>query len=468
MAILFRPEAGVAADFIPFYWEGKYHLFYLLARDPAHGEGIPWVHLVTEDFVNFEDWGVAIPAGGVEDQDLHIFTGSVLAHEGGFTIYYTGDNGHFREQDRPAEIIMRATSPDLRTWTKDPDFGLAAPAEMGYEPHDWRDPFVFWNAEAGEYWMLLAARRTVGPERQRGCVALMTSPDQQIWSLRAPFWDPGQYITHECPDLFRQGNWWYLVYSTYSERQVTHYRMARSLAGPWQCPADDVFDARPYYAAKTAGDGDRRYVFGWLATRAEDSDEGAWGWGGDLVVHEAVARPDGTFAVRMPETVAAAFTTTHGLTPQPVWGGWQTDSEACVADATARHSIFSLGELPEECLVEATVTFEAATAACGLQLRMDPAANRYYQLRLEPSRQRVVMDRWPRPADQPFMLERPLALTAGEPVRLRVLVSGTCVVVYVNDEIALSSRMYNHRDGHLGLFVTEGQARFENVTIKTR
>ena len=62
----------------------------------------------------------------------------------------------------------------------------------------------------------------------------------------------GLYFTHECPDLFRMGEWWYLVFSEFSERCVTRYRMARSLAGPWLAPAEDTFDGRAFYAAKTA------------------------------------------------------------------------------------------------------------------------------------------------------------------------------------------------------------------------
>lgn len=27
--VFYRPADGVAADFIPFYWNGEYHLFYL-------------------------------------------------------------------------------------------------------------------------------------------------------------------------------------------------------------------------------------------------------------------------------------------------------------------------------------------------------------------------------------------------------------------------------------------------------
>ena len=65
------------------------------------------------------------------------------------------------------------------------------------------------------------------------------------------------------------------------------------------------------------------------------------------------------------------------------------------------------------------------------------------------------------------MLERPLAIKAGLPIRLRVIVSGTCLVVYVNDSVALSCRMYDHRAGQLGLFVTEGEARFSRISVRT-
>ncbi|MFH1084266.1 MAG: GH32 C-terminal domain-containing protein, partial [Chloroflexota bacterium] len=90
----------------------------------------------------------------------------------------------------------------------------------------------------------------------------------------------------------------------------------------------------------------------------------------------------------------------------------------------------------------------------------------YYQLRLEPANQRLVVDRWPRPGDQSFLLERPLALAPDRPVRLRVLVDGTCLVAYANDAVALSCRMYDHRQGRLGLFVSEGAARFQRPTLR--
>jgi len=468
MAIFYRPEDGAAADFIPFYWDGAYHLFYLKDyRNPeAHGEGTPWWHLVTRDFVTFEDWGEALPRGETGTQDQWVFTGSVIEQNGLFHIYYTGHNGHLKEQGQPAQAIMRASSPDLRTWTKDEDFRFFAPA--GYESDDWRDPFLFRNEAVGEYWMLLAARKPAGPSRHRGVTALASSPDLREWEVRAPFWEPDLYITHECPDLFRIGDWWYLVYSTFSDRFVTHYRMSRSLAGPWLAPANDTFDGRAYYAAKTAGDESRRFVFGWLPSREGEKDDGGWQWGGELVVHEIMQQADGTLAVRMPRPILSQFNTLTVSAPVPLLGTWKRVGNIFTAAAVGRFSALAYGAMPEECLIEMTLRYQPGTLGCGVMLRAADDMESYYQVRLEPGNGRLVIDRWPRPGDQAFMLERPLATQPGQPVNLRLLVSGSNLVVYADDRVALSCRMYDHRQGNLDLFVTEGEATFLGVTMKTR
>ena len=67
---------------------------------------------------------------------------------------------------------------------------------MGYEPIAWRDAFVFRNEEAGEFWMLITARKaSSGPVQKRGCVALAVSKDLKQWTLREPLWAPEQYDT---------------------------------------------------------------------------------------------------------------------------------------------------------------------------------------------------------------------------------------------------------------------------------
>ncbi|MBZ0288496.1 MAG: hypothetical protein K8I30_12840, partial [Anaerolineae bacterium] len=66
--------------------------------------------------------------------------------------FYTGHNPHFRAAGKPEQAVMHATSPDLVTWTKDPANPILFSDFERYEPHDWRDPFVFWNDEAREWW----------------------------------------------------------------------------------------------------------------------------------------------------------------------------------------------------------------------------------------------------------------------------------------------------------------------------
>lgn len=464
----YRPEGAWAADFIPFYKDGRYHLFYLLDwRDPARqGEGTPWYQISTEDFVQFAEHGEMLARGTQAEQDLYVFTGSVIEAEGQFHIFYTGHNPHFRREGRPEQGVMHAVSDDLLHWRKVPEETFFAPEDR-FEPHDWRDPFVFWNAEAEEYWMLLAARLKTGPSRRRGCTALCASKDLRHWEVRDPFWAPGLYFTHECPDLFRMGGWWYLIFSEFSERCVTRYRMSRSLQGPWTAPENDTFDGRAFYAAKTASDGERRFIFGWNPTREGEKDYRPWQWGGNLVVHEVVQEADGALSVRVPDRVAGAFDRQIPCRFQPGVGPCEIGQNAVRIAAPGSFGCASAGALPDRCKVEARVTFAESTRGCGLMLRSGADFESAYYVRLEPGRNRLVFDSWPRAGDVPHMaeLERPLALKPGEPVDFTVLIDGTVCEVYAGGRVALSARLYDLRQGEWGVFASEGEARFSALRL---
>jgi len=465
----YKPLNAWAADFIPFYWQGQFDLFYLLDwRDKANqGDGTPWHLVTTRDFVHFEEHGEMLPRGGHDDQDLWVFTGSVIQAEGKFHIYYTGHNSYYKVKYQPQEAIMHAVSDDLLTWRKVSGERFFAPGDR-YEKDDWRDSFVFWNNDEQEYWMLLAARLKSGPSRRRGCTALAVSKDLKSWSVREPFWTPGLYYTHECPDLFRMGDWWYLVYSTFTERSVTHYRMARGLQGPWLAPENDTFDGCAFYAAKTASDGNRRFIFGWNPTRTDSKDERSWNWGGNLVVHELLQENDGSLYVRPPQSITAAFSQRESVSLQPAVGTpAQITGQTAVLSGTDSFAAASAGPLPSRCMIQASLEFGPHTRGCGLALHMSDDFDTGYYVRLEPGRNRLVFDPWPRPGDVPFMveLERPITLQPGVPVNLTLLTDDTAFTVYANDKIAMSGRMYNHKAGNWGVFASEGSATFRNLSL---
>ena len=464
----YRPQGAWAADFIPFYKDGRFRLFYLLDWRDKHlqGEGTPWYQISTRDFVHFEEHGEMLARGNEDEQDLYVFTGSVMEAQGRYHIFYTGHNPYLRKRGKPEQGIMHAVSDDLLSWKKIPEETFFAPPDR-YEPHDWRDPFVFWNVEAGEYWMLLAARLKTGPSRRRGCTALCASKDLKKWEVREPFWTPGLYFTHECPDLFRMGEWWYLVYSTFTERMVTHYRMSKSLKGPWSAPENDTFDGRAFYAAKTASDGHRRFLFGWNPTRVGQRDDGEWQWGGNLVVHEIVQEADGTLSVKIPESVEAAFSRPLSFQMKKAIGICEVKENSATIVAPDSFACTVAGNLPRAVKIDATVDFKANTRGCGIMLRASEDLEEAYYIRLEPGRNRLVLDSWPRPGERPFWveLERPLALAPGRPVELKVIVEGTICEVYVAGKIAMSARLYNRHAGQWGLFVNEGTAIFRDIKL---
>ena len=71
MNLFFKPRPGVIGDCIPYYYEGRYHVFYLRDyRDrDSYGLGSAWHHISTADFVHFEEHGEALSQGRIDEQD---------------------------------------------------------------------------------------------------------------------------------------------------------------------------------------------------------------------------------------------------------------------------------------------------------------------------------------------------------------------------------------------------------------
>jgi beta-fructofuranosidase len=460
----YKPRGGRVGDVIPFFCGGQFRIFHLYKADGVRYD-TTWHQVSTTDFVHFKELGEMLSAGRPEDQDRSVATGSVIESGGRYHAFYTGFNTPHKT-DRPEQGVLHAVSDDLVKWQKIPADTFYAP-ETIYERDDWRDPFVFWNEEAKEYWMLVAARLKSGPKRRRGCTALCTSKDLTKWEVRQPFWSPGLYYTHECPDLFRMGDWWYLVFSEFSESSQTRYRMSRNIDGPWITPGIDTFDTRALYAAKTASNGESRFLFGWNPLRAGGKDDGEWEWGGNLVVHQLAQRSNGELYVTIPETINRAFGRSMPLDIRGAFGHSDIKEDSVRINNPGSFGIATLATMPPRCKVTATIDFAAGCQSFGVMLKLLDDLDTCYYVRFEPPNNRIVFDRWPRPGDVPYMtgLERPLKLTPGERIEVEVVVDGTIAEIYVGEKIAMSTRMYLPGQGRIGLFVDQGSVTFKQLGV---
>ena len=469
MAVYFRPDLAVLGDVIPFYDDGAFKPFYLRNyrgnRDAQHRDS--WVMLTTKDHVHFEEHDTHIVGG----------TGSVIKVDGLYHMFYC------TFKIRPERnYINHAVSEDLDTWREIPEDRFRSDDHI-YEPVHFRDPFVFWVEEEKRWWMIFAAQRS-GATTRRACVGLCKSEDLHHWEYCEPLYAPRDaQCAFECPDLFKWGEWYYLVFSSYADRFQTLYRKSRSLYGPWLTPDIDTFDTRAFYAAKTGSDGTRRFVYGWNPTREcnehhfdplgyPGKDCNTWDWGGNLIVHELWQDEAGDLFVKPVPEVLDAFGPEEPVKAAPLSGDWQVSQEGCEVHSPYGYASLLLNPMKETCRLSADVTLLGGTAQFGAALHVDEAfAEGYYAVvdlmnqRLEYKTSVRMTERGGQMFPYEVEQERPLQGRIGRKTHLDVCVDGTVLEVYLDGRIALGTRMYDRQGGCFGLFVSEGEARFENVKV---
>ena len=468
--MFYRSEGmSACADVIPYYEDGTFYLFYLRdLRDPVKGEGCPWCLLTTKDFVHYTEHGEVLPRGPEGAQDRWVFTGSCIKANDEYYIFYTGHNHHMAEQGLPTQKLLLAKSKDLLHWEKDPSFVMEAPEWL--EIHDYRDPYVYYEEKHHEYRMLITGRlKTEAPDNTKGMTLLLTSQDLYHWELqRKPFYAPQAYFAHECPDIFKMGDWWYLLFSEFSDKCVTTYRMARDPDGPWITPKVSTFDAHAFYAAKSASDGNRRILFGWNCTKAGDQDDGFWQWGGNIIPHELVQAQDGTLYVKCPQEILDSYSHPTALIPGKHWNHVTKLSNGYSVGSNDGRSIQLLGDMPANCMFEADFTVADNVGDFGLLLRADSLANHFYAVKLEPLFNRLALDKVPRQDTTVHMqadTERYCPIITGMKNTIRLIAEGSVLTVYVNDRVAMNARMYDFPEGQIGLYAHNTIVTFENLRL---
>lgn len=307
----YKPYTGYVGDPMPFYdpVAGDFKILYLqdYRPNPAATYHPIWA-VSTGDAGSYRSLGELIPCGGAAEQDAAIGTGCTV-YDPASKLYYTFYTGNkYRpSSSESGQVVMCATSPDFKTWTKDRTFYLKGETD-GYSKNDFRDPFVF-EGEDGMYHMLVSTTRN-----GKGTLAEYTSPDLKQWTHAGVFMTMMWDRFYECPDLFRMGGWWYLVYSEqhaairrvqyFKGRTLEELKASTANDSPvWPDAHEGFLDSRGFYAGKTASDGTERYIWGWCPTRdGEDNtavgaypDEPAWA--GNLVAHRLVQHEDGTLSL---------------------------------------------------------------------------------------------------------------------------------------------------------------------------
>ncbi len=301
--IYYKPYVGYVGDPMPFYdpVSGDFKIMYLQDYRPNQAVTYhPIWGVSTKDGASYQSLGELIPCGAATELDAALGTGSTIYNDGVYYTFYTAHSPNPASTSGINEAVMLATSKDFKTWEKNRE--LLITGGDTYSNTDFRDPFVF-KGDDNLFHMLVSTRQS-----GKGVLAEYTSTDLLDWKSAGVFMTMMWDRFYECPDLFKMGDWWYLIYSEQHDavRRVQYFK-GRTLeelkactandAGIWPDSKEGFLDSRGFYAGKTASNGTDRYIWGWCATRAGSDNTGNADWAGNLVAHKLIQHPDGTLSL---------------------------------------------------------------------------------------------------------------------------------------------------------------------------
>lgn len=481
--------ADSTGDAIPYYHDGKYHIFSLTSPPgttvyPARLR-TTWEHSVSDDLVHWEELPTAIyPSDNEEAPDASgIWTGSVIYAEGQWHAFYTGYSLKVEFQ----QTICHATSEDGISWKKDEANPVIKPMVELYEKLDWRDPYVFYNEDDKCYWILISARKLDMPITRRGCIVLYRSNDLKTWEYYGPLYTPGHTNCPECPEMYKIGDTWYLSYSRFSEFVNTIYRTSKSPFGPWRKPKKDGIGGRRFYAAKSMeNDEGRRFYFAWAHDRAEQSDNGEWYWGGTFCIpHEVVATKDGELDVKMPQEYVNGFLKPVQWNYLPIMGKSNLYGDDTIElDSVSTCTYGFLEHSEEKFLFQCKVVPREVYDYFGILLKSDKEASGCLILEFDVAMQRVSLLNLPMDTD-PFwrqscqavppatdpgpdgvrVAEKTFAIQNGEEIDIKIMIENDMCEVFVGNTVAFTYRIYEKPEYEIGLIAQDAKVEYYGIKI---
>ena len=446
---------GLVGDTMPFYDNGTYNVFYLAdQRDGKQGYH-PFGLMKTTDFTSYEDKGVVIPYGdSPESQDIALGTGCVIkGNDGKYHAFYTGHNDMFE----PKEAVMHAVSDDMENWEKLPEDTLYA--NDIYSQNDFRDPYVFYVPEDGCYYMLIATRKD-----NMGIIAKYSSTDLKLWEDEGVFFenDMGTDSNLECPTLLDYKGTWYLSFSDQWPNRLVHYRMSDNMNGPFTIPEQDIFDCNGFYAGRMETDGENLYVVGWNGTKKKHTDSEDYDWGGNMVTHKLERHEDGTlYPVVNPKLEELL---SNELAVKPL-----KKSETAVFEngkisfSGHEYEMAGFKNLLGSYLIKTTIKDFDKDGMFGFCFDTNEENVGNLNIIFNGPNKRIEFYNGSNIMERSAQSYVTYDISDKDELGVSLFVADGVVAMYVNDEIAFTTRMYMSQGGDFGVFGINSKVSFDDL-----
>jgi sucrose-6-phosphate hydrolase SacC (GH32 family) len=439
----------------PFYYKGSYHLFFQKNPFGPFWHQIHWGHWVSPDLVHWRELPMALAPEDGELAPDGIWSGSAsYAADGTPALFFTAGNDSAAIRERTGLAVPKdSNDPDLVTWKEHPA-PVTLPEPGAISGGNFRDPFVFRDAQRGSWFQLVGSVLPGGS----GSALVYESQDLKNWHYRGPLFsiDPAKYPafvrTFELPVLLPIG-----MGSDGRQRHV-FLTDVRAQAYYWigvfdpatarftpEGEAPRVFDLGEGHFSGPSGMVDpktgRSIVFSIAQGERSLQDDWASGWAHNAGLPVAMSLgADGDLQLSPIEEIntlrSSQLLDLHDTTP-----------------AAANKALAAVSGDMLDIELELAPS-PASTAKRGLVLRRTPDDAERTALYLDAASKRFEIDRQHTTLDA-SALSRGVQGGAfdlrGENVKLRVLLDRSMVESYLNGRKSLTSRVFPTRADATGL-----------------
>ncbi len=452
-----RPATGWMNDPTgPVRWNGSIHLFHQHNPDGGYWARPHWGHLVSEDLVHWQRRPTALSPDDEGPDVDGCYSGCVVVDGDEAVMVYTGARGEVGPSQAQTTCLARSQDRWLDHWEKDPANPVTtAPEDRGLL--GFRDPFV-WR-EAGCWWQMLGA----GSPGLGGAALLYRSDDLVTWTEVGPLLtgvdlhavDPEEWTGSmwECPALLRGRDADALLISIHDEDTTSHPlavvgRLGRARFVPWTIQRIDL--GPDLYAPCLLADGDGRAIsWAWSWEARTPERQRLDGWAGTLTSPRRLEVYDDRVRVApLPELTGLRAVS---LTPRRIttMDGWLADG----VEGDGLDLELDLGPVVDR---------------LELRVRRSPELDEVTTIGIDRDDGRLWLDREQASLDPSARGGR----LGGAPStslpmnHVRVLLDRSIIEVFVDDEVALTARVYPSRPDSTGVEVVGTPAAIADVSLR--
>lgn len=357
-----------------------------------------------------------------------------------------------------------------------------------------RDPFVFYDPDIDRYRIIFVSyynRDTSVDGDFDAALWLLTSEantpdsweDEHIELLRFDNAGASGREDPEVSQMAKIGNRWYLISSIYSRTahgvgRLSYWKGEENTLitdVSWQDKTEQFIDGEDICAAQLVQVGEKWYMFGWVPNNANSSY-----WGGALsIAREVYQLENGDLATRLDPYMTDLLNqgqiydmSSNGITT--IYGSAEvSDSQALLQNGTeTRYGFdsFSEAKLPNtynRVIIDFVLSIPEGENKAGILLKNSDTATRHF---IYINRDDSTLYIYSRTPEGYFIRSSiQIQLESFDDIKIKIIVDGSIVDVFVNDTYSLCARITNKGnfeldDVNISLF-TSGSAEFTELQI---